>query len=73
MVKNFGKHYAKLSYSLELWEMSCAEMEDRLLSITAYSNEGNILYTDQAGSHAPPWKTLSRGSVEENLYKLVCK
>jgi hypothetical protein len=73
MVKEFGKHYENLSYSLELWEMNCAEKKDRLLSITAYSLEGNILYTDEAGGHLPPWKIISRESVEESLYNALCK
>ncbi len=72
MVIKFGKHYAKLSYSLELWEINCAGKEDRLLSITAYSVERNILYTDQAGSRLPPWKAISKGSVEESLYRALC-
>jgi len=73
MVKKFGKHYGTLSHSLELWEINCAEKKDRLLSITAYTAEGNILYTDQAGSRPPPWKVISRESVEESLYKVSCK
>jgi hypothetical protein len=73
MVKEFGKHYENLSYSLELWEINCAEKKHRLLSTTAYSVEGNILYTNQAGSRPPPWKIISRESVEESLYKAVCK
>jgi hypothetical protein len=73
MVINYGKHYKDLSYSLELWEINCAEKKHRLLSNTAYSVEGNILYTDQAGSRLPPWKSISRGSVDESLYKALCK
>jgi len=73
MVKKFGKHYENLSYSLELWEINCAEKKQRLLSITAYSEEGNILYTDQAGSRPPPWKMIRRGSNEESLYGALCK
>ena len=73
MVKEFGKHYENLSYSLELWEINCAEKKQRLLSITAYSEEGNILYTDQAGSRPPPWKMIRRGSNEESLYGALCK
>jgi len=73
MVKKFGKHYGNLNYSLELWEINCAEKKDRLLSIAAYSAEGNILYTDQAGSRLPPWKIISRKSVEESLYEALCK
>jgi hypothetical protein len=73
LVKEFGKHYENLSYSLELWEINCAEKKHRLLSTTAYSVEGNILYTNQAGSRPPPWKIISRESVGESLYKAVCK
>jgi Surface-adhesin protein E len=73
MVIKFGKHYKNLSYSLEFWEINCAEKEHRLSLFTAYSPEGKVLYTDEAGSRPPPWKTISRGSVEERLYKAVCK
>ena len=73
MVRKFGKHYEDLSYSLELLEINCAEKKHRLLSITAYSVKGNILYADQAGSRLPPWKIISRGSVEESLYGALCK
>ena len=73
MVKKFGRHYENLNYSEELWEINCAEKKDRLLSIAAYSVEGNILYTDQAGSRLPPWKVISPKSIEESLYKALCK
>jgi hypothetical protein len=73
LVKKFGKHYENFSYSLELWEVDCAEKKDRLLSTTAYSVEGNILYTDQAGSRLPPWEIIPRESAEESLYKALCK
>ncbi len=73
MLIKFGKHYENLSYSLELREINCAEKKYRLLSITAYSAEGNTLYTDQAGSRPPPWKAISRESVEESLYKVLCR
>ncbi len=73
IVKKKGRHYEKLSYSLELWEADCKGKKSRLLSITAYTAEGSILYNDQAGNRSPPWKTIPRGSVEENLYRAVCK
>ena len=44
IVKQFGKHYADLSYSLELWEINCAEKRDRILSITEYSGTDPIIY-----------------------------
>ena len=73
MVKKFGKYYENLSYSLELWEINCAERKARLLLTTEYSADQNILYNDQPGKHLPPWKIISRESVEENLYKALCK
>ena len=72
MVKKFGRHYENLNYSEELWEINCTEKKDRLLSIAAYSAEGNILYTDQAESRLPPWKIIPRKSVEESLYEALC-
>ena len=73
MVREFGKHYEKLSYSEELREINCTDKKHRLLSITAYSTEGNILYTNQAGSRLPPWKVISPKSIEGSLYKALCK
>jgi len=73
IVEKFGKHYADLSYSLELWEINCAEKKDRILSITEYSAEGKILYANSANGRAPAWKIIPRESVDESLYKAVCK
>jgi hypothetical protein len=73
IVAKFGKHYADLSYSLELWEVNCAQKKDRILSITEYSAEGKILYADSAEEKLPPWKIIPRQSVDESLYKAVCK
>jgi hypothetical protein len=73
IVKQFGKHYAGLSYSLELWEINCTEEKDRILSITEYSAEGRILYANSAKGRPPAWKIIPRESVDESLYKAVCK
>jgi len=73
IVAKFGKHYADLSYSLELWEVNCAEKKDRMLSITEYSAEGKILYADSAEEKPPAWKMIPRQSVDASLYKVVCK
>jgi hypothetical protein len=73
IVKEFGKHYENLSYSLELWEIDCAKKKQRILSITEYSAEGNILYTNPTKSRPSAWKSISRESVGESLYKIICK
>ena len=72
IVKEFGKHYENLSYSLELWEIDCAKKKQRILSITEYSAEGKILYASSAEGR-PTWKIIPRQSVDESLYKAVCK
>ena len=73
IIKQFGKHYADLSYSLELWEINCGEEKDRILSITEYSGEGRILYANSVEARPPAWKIIPRESVDESLYKAVCK
>ena len=73
IVKEFGKHYENLSYSLELWEIDCVKKKQRILSITEYSVEGSILYTNPAKSRPSAWKSISREAVGESLYNAVCK
>ena len=73
VVKQYGKHYADLSYSLELLEFNCTEKRERLLSITEYSVEGKILYANSVKDRLPGWKTIPRDSVESSLYQTVCK
>ena len=73
IMKKFGKHYADLSYSLELFEINCIEKKERILSITEYSVEGKILYASSVQGRLPAWKIIPRESVDESLYKTVCK
>jgi len=73
IVKEFGKYYADLSYSLELFEINCTDKKERILSITEYSKEGKILYANSVQDRLPAWKIIPRESVDESLYKTVCK
>ncbi len=73
VVKQLGKHYADLSYSVELWEINCSEEKDRILSITEYSSEGKILFATSVKDRPPAWKAIRRGSIDENLYKALCR
>jgi hypothetical protein len=73
IVKEFGKHYENLSYSLELWEIDCVKKKQRFLSITEYSVEGSILYENPAKSRPSAWKSIYREAVGESLYNAVCK
>jgi hypothetical protein len=65
-VKKFGKDYENLSYSLQLWEIVCPKKEQRILSISQYSVEGNLINTKSAKGR------LSQ-SLGKSLSEAVCK
>jgi hypothetical protein len=65
-VKEFGKNYENLSYSLQLWEIDCPAKKRRILSINQYSVEGNILNTK-------PAKSRLSESLGKSLSETVCK
>ena len=65
-VKEFGKNYENLSYSLQLWEIDCPTKKQRILSIKQYSVEGNILNTK-------PAKSRLSESLGKSLSETVCK
>jgi hypothetical protein len=73
MVKKFGKEYENLSNSLQLREIDCSLKKQQILSIKEYSVEGNVLNTNPTKSRPTAWKSISRESVGESLYKAVCK
>ena len=64
-VKEFGKHYENLSYSLQLWEINCPAREHRILSINQYSAEGRMI------SSRPAKGRLSE-SLSKRLLEAVC-
>jgi hypothetical protein len=65
-VKDFGKDYEDLSYSLQFWEVDCPVRKQRILSIDEYSAKGNILNTK-------PGKSRLSDSLAKRLSKAVCK
>jgi hypothetical protein len=65
-VKEFGKNYENLSYSLQLWEIDCPTKKQRILSINQYSVQGNILNTK-------PAKSRLSESLGKSLSETVCK
>jgi hypothetical protein len=65
-VKEFGKDYENLSYSLQLWEIDCTVKKQRILSIKQYSVEGNILNTK-------PAKRRLTESLGKSISETVCK
>ena len=66
IVKEFGKHYENLSYSLQLWEIDCPVEKRRILSRSQYSVEGNLINTKSA-------KGRLEQSLGKSLSEAVCK
>ena len=71
MVEKFGSRYENLKYSLDLWELKCAQNTIRILATTHYSRNGEVL-DSKKNDHAK-WKSIVPGSVEDSLQKAVCK
>ena len=65
-VKEFGKDYENLSYSLQYWEIDCPAEKQRILSRSQYSVEGNLINTKSA-------KGPLAQSLGKSLSEAVCK
>jgi hypothetical protein len=65
-VKEFGKDYGNLSYSLQSWEVDCRAKTERILSNNRYSVEGNLISTKSA-------KARLSESLGKSLSEAVCK
>jgi hypothetical protein len=69
-VKKLGKGYEKLSYIIRLQEIDCKDEKMRLLSVTYYSREGEVLKTLEQES---AWHSITPGSIDQKLYQRVCQ
>jgi len=70
-VKELGKRYEDLSYTLSLLEVNCAAKKNRVLQSTSYSRDGNVISSNQ--SQQTEWSLIIPESIGETLYKTVCK
>ncbi|MDI7260488.1 MAG: hypothetical protein QME90_11280 [Thermodesulfobacteriota bacterium] len=71
ILKNLGKEYKNLEYSVQLNEMNCIDKMINIASGIFYSKEGDIISKDDyPDSH---WRFITPDSSEEILYKKVCK
>ena len=68
--KTLGKGLENLLYSKRLWEINCADKKIRRLSKVAYSDDGKILISDNTEEK---WQSIRPKSLEEDLYKNVCR
>jgi hypothetical protein len=63
-VKEFGKDYENLSYSLQLWEVDCRGRTQRMTTSTQYSATGNVIR---------PSKGRLSESLGKKLSEAVCE
>ena len=70
VVKKIGKGYENPSYTIRFQEIDCKDEKMRLLSVTYYSQDGEVLKTFKQESL---WRSISPGSIDEKLYQRVCQ
>lgn len=70
-MNNLGEEYKTLSHRKILVEFHCAENKFRLLFITDYSKNGNVL--SSATNEDPTLNSIPPGSSADFFYKAVCK
>ena len=70
-IKKFGPEYKKLSYCISLWEFNCSEEKSNLLESTDYNQDRGVIHSYTYDS--PSWHLITPGTVEEQLFNIVCK
>ncbi len=70
MINLVGPHYEKLSYSINSFEFDCGAKLIHFLSMTYYSENGDVLDLENP---ADKWESIPPLSVFDALYKKVCK
>jgi hypothetical protein len=70
LVKKFKKKINELDNSQSLYEINCLDRKYRILESMYYSKDGNVLRKDSIPSN---WKYIIRESLNDALYKAVCK
>ena len=76
MVGELGGKYENLSHSMTLWQIDCANLNFRFLSLTHYSKEEKVIYSRRLLYGSGPgeeWSPVIKGTMGEILYKAVCK
>jgi hypothetical protein len=71
--KKFGlptEDFKNFKFTLELWEINCADNKHKLLSYIYYDNKNSVL--DLYHSDSDRWAVIVPHSVGEILYEVVC-
>ncbi len=71
MVKLLGRKYETLSYAIILFEYRCGDKVKQIVPIAFYSGDGKVLIS--ADNRTSDWNSMSPDSIDEALYKILCK
>ncbi len=69
-VESLGEKFRKSAYRMTLNELNCAEKKVRVLSISEYSTDGEVLFSSDY--QEPKWQFIVPESLAELLSKGVC-
>jgi len=70
MINLVGPRYENLSYSINSLEFRCGAGLTRILSMTYFSENGDLLGLQDP---AKKWESIPPNSMFDALYKMVCK
>ena len=71
IVEKRGEKFKSLSYDKALVEYDCPEGKQRLLSLTRYSHEDEVLFSDDVPDMN--WSSILPDSIANRLYTILCK
>jgi len=71
MVSLLGRKYETLSYAIALFQYQCRDKKKQIVPIAFYSKDGKVLIS--ADDRIFNWNFMSPDSVDEALYKILCK
>ncbi|MGB7574018.1 MAG: surface-adhesin E family protein [Thermodesulfobacteriota bacterium] len=71
MVSFLGEKYRTLSYAILLFEYHCGDKKKCIVPVVCYSRDGKVLIS--ADDQNPNWDFISPDSIDEALYKIICK
>ncbi len=70
MINLLGPRYENLSYSINALEFNCKAKLIRFLSMTYYSQNGDVLNLENP---ADKWESIRSNSMFDALHKRICK
>ncbi len=65
--------FGNLSQAIGFWEINCAEKKARLLSISHYSKEVELIHPYPRVPLTPDWESMAPDTVLDGLRIQVCK